>query len=260
MISYKCEKCGAALESPNSMVGRKDKCPLCGATGVVPRPPKRSPLIWAVCGFALLAVIAVVLVLWLGQAPGGGAKDGSQSEKIAKVDPPPTNPATPPPSIATEPASPTPSTAEAAPTQKSNQDTTSVPYKTVCGDIEAHIGKRVRWIGKHVSSFTNRDEDGNVTEHYVFLIRVDGQLFADNPMLVIGAENLRRTAAAQKLDNTRNDAGYRVVTGTISSVGSVDSADPNGGGTPKKAPVLTDVLLDAETVVGAATSSPAGTR
>jgi hypothetical protein len=204
-----------------------------------------------------LAAVVAVLVLALGQ-PGGTAKDASTSDKIAKADPPPANVATPPPSSTSDPASATPSTTQVSPAQKPSQDTASIPYKNVCGNIEAYIGKRVRWIGKQVSAFTNRDEDGNVTEHYVFLIRVDSQLSADNPMLVIGAENLRRTAAAQKLDSTRNDGGIRVVTGTISSVGSVDTADPNGGGTAKKAPILTDVLLDVEPVVGA--GSPAGTR
>ncbi len=38
VIQYKCAKCGATLESPDSMVGQQDNCPMCGQAGVVPSP------------------------------------------------------------------------------------------------------------------------------------------------------------------------------------------------------------------------------
>ena len=42
MIQYRCTKCGTILESPDSMVGQEDKCPLCGQVCVVPAPMPRG--------------------------------------------------------------------------------------------------------------------------------------------------------------------------------------------------------------------------
>ena len=36
MIRYKCTKCAATLESPKSMAGKEDTCPLCGQVCIVP--------------------------------------------------------------------------------------------------------------------------------------------------------------------------------------------------------------------------------
>ena len=38
MIKYKCPKCGEPLESPSSMAGQKDQCPLCRCLYIVPVP------------------------------------------------------------------------------------------------------------------------------------------------------------------------------------------------------------------------------
>lgn len=43
MIQYKCAKCGATLESPSSMAGQEDKCPLCGQKCIVPRREGEKP-------------------------------------------------------------------------------------------------------------------------------------------------------------------------------------------------------------------------
>jgi DNA-directed RNA polymerase subunit RPC12/RpoP len=39
MIAYGCARCGVLLESPESLAGKPDKCPLCGQQNIVP-PPK----------------------------------------------------------------------------------------------------------------------------------------------------------------------------------------------------------------------------
>ena len=41
MITYKCMKCGAAMESPVGMAGREEECPECGTRTRVPAPGPR---------------------------------------------------------------------------------------------------------------------------------------------------------------------------------------------------------------------------
>lgn len=38
MIEYACSKCGAAMSSPDSLVGQEERCPECGSTTKVPQP------------------------------------------------------------------------------------------------------------------------------------------------------------------------------------------------------------------------------
>ncbi len=64
MIRYACPQCGAKLESPDSLVGQVDKCPICGFTCPVPRPKsrKRWALLIAGGGASLLVGVALAFV------------------------------------------------------------------------------------------------------------------------------------------------------------------------------------------------------
>ena len=41
MIRFKCGGCGAGMEAPQSLVGRVERCPLCGSPNRVPIPSPR---------------------------------------------------------------------------------------------------------------------------------------------------------------------------------------------------------------------------
>ncbi len=44
-ITFRCEKCRKTVEAPNSAVGRRGKCPYCGATSYIPSPVKEEDVI-----------------------------------------------------------------------------------------------------------------------------------------------------------------------------------------------------------------------
>ncbi len=98
MITYKCPKCGAMLESPSSMIGEKDKCPECGQMCIVPPGRRKSALILVGCaGVAALAICALLLVSYrgsqrkppsaptpaTGQGPAGMKPDGGPKSEEA---------------------------------------------------------------------------------------------------------------------------------------------------------------------------------
>ena len=62
MIRHTCEKCGAVLESSESMVGQKDTCPLCGHASVVTHESSRKVLIGVGIGAALVVGLAGILL------------------------------------------------------------------------------------------------------------------------------------------------------------------------------------------------------
>ena len=75
MIQYSCVKCGSMLESPNSMAGRADKCPLCGATCIVPYVAGQGRLPVIVAGGGIvLAIIIVAVILLVSGGKGESAK------------------------------------------------------------------------------------------------------------------------------------------------------------------------------------------
>lgn len=57
MIRYKCPKCRATLESPRSMAGQPDRCPMCGQVCLV--PARRHPIPLILGGCAAVVVVAV---------------------------------------------------------------------------------------------------------------------------------------------------------------------------------------------------------
>ncbi len=83
MINYKCAKCGATLESPGSMAGQQDKCPICGQVCVVPQPRNRVPIILAACGGGVAVVVLVVAAVWLW--PHRNESAGQPSEQLSRA-------------------------------------------------------------------------------------------------------------------------------------------------------------------------------
>jgi len=82
MIKYECPKCGTALESPSSMAGQEDQCPLCKHTCTVPeRKTGRRVFIGSCVGGGLLLAVAltVVLVPW-AREPRSGSGDTPQAQ------------------------------------------------------------------------------------------------------------------------------------------------------------------------------------
>jgi len=66
MIKYSCPKCRALLESPTSLAGQYDDCPVCRSKNVVPRRQKSKRALWLALGGAggvLVLTSAIVLTL-----------------------------------------------------------------------------------------------------------------------------------------------------------------------------------------------------
>jgi len=63
MIRYACTECGAVLESPSSLVGQQDTCPVCGQVSTVPqaRSGLRTVLLMGSVGGVLLLAVAITL-------------------------------------------------------------------------------------------------------------------------------------------------------------------------------------------------------
>ena len=74
MIRYKCGRCGAKLESSDSLGGELDKCPMCGFACAVPRPkpPKRRAflILGGAAGLLAGATLAVVITFALTSGTG----------------------------------------------------------------------------------------------------------------------------------------------------------------------------------------------
>ena len=65
MIRYKCRKCGATLESSESLAGKSDVCPLCDAANIVPE--HHFSRTWTAVGIGLAAVLVIIVTVWLVQ-------------------------------------------------------------------------------------------------------------------------------------------------------------------------------------------------
>ncbi|MHC4716836.1 MAG: hypothetical protein ACYS5V_07700 [Planctomycetota bacterium] len=76
MIRYKCVKCGELLESPDSLAGQRDTCPLCGGFCVVPRKASRRRLPTVVAVAAGAAAIVIVAVIFLVTKTGADRPPG----------------------------------------------------------------------------------------------------------------------------------------------------------------------------------------
>ena len=94
MIRYSCPSCGASLESPTSLAGQFDECPLCMSKNTVPTSPSnrgsRSPsaLVWASCIVGLGILLAVLCVWWFiaapKRAPARAANDETKTNQAAE--------------------------------------------------------------------------------------------------------------------------------------------------------------------------------
>ncbi len=87
MSRYKCVKCRAVLESPASLVGQEDTCPVCGHVCVVPQPGTRILIRLAACAGGVAVVAVLGYVLWWpegeegrGTRQGGGERAGPSAE------------------------------------------------------------------------------------------------------------------------------------------------------------------------------------
>lgn len=101
MISYTCGKCGERLESPVSLAGQEDTCPVCGHGFIVPERTSRLPIVLAISGGAGALVMGVILVvaLWPDSSPAPEVGESqlqqslaahhSESESGAKAEPSP---------------------------------------------------------------------------------------------------------------------------------------------------------------------------
>jgi len=80
MIRYKCAKCKATLESPESRIGQEDTCPMCGHVGAVPATVKsKTPMILGlvVAGAAVIVAAAIGIPLLLYPEPTASTNPGA---------------------------------------------------------------------------------------------------------------------------------------------------------------------------------------
>jgi hypothetical protein len=116
-----------------------------------------------------------------------------------------------------------------------------IPYAEVRKNIEKHVGKRVTWIGKEVSTTFSEsdDKEGRPFLRCIFVAKdKQGKFFADTPFVVDG-NKLTKTAAAKKADSKTGDSGIRRITGTIQKSQEVKLSDGN----TIQAPVLVEVTI-----------------
>jgi len=91
MIGFQCTKCGTLLESPVSMAGQTDTCPVCGTSCEVPVASARRPLIFACAISAVVAAcIATAVVLLVFRPPAAPTlpAPAAPTESIARQTPP----------------------------------------------------------------------------------------------------------------------------------------------------------------------------
>lgn len=62
MIEYECPECGEPLESPDSLVGKMDTCPVCGSCFVLANRAGRVQFGIAL-GIAVIAALALAVAL-----------------------------------------------------------------------------------------------------------------------------------------------------------------------------------------------------
>lgn len=80
MIRYRCAKCKATLESPESRIGQEDTCPMCGHVGAVPATVKsKTPMILGlvIAGAAVVVAAAIGLPLLLYPEPAPPTEPGA---------------------------------------------------------------------------------------------------------------------------------------------------------------------------------------
>ena len=69
MIRYKCQQCGAKLETEDGLAGGQDVCPICGRTSSVPLRKRLSPKIVRTTFFSAIVLTAgaIAVLVWNGQ-------------------------------------------------------------------------------------------------------------------------------------------------------------------------------------------------
>ncbi|HOD80019.1 MAG TPA: hypothetical protein PKG77_01285 [Phycisphaerae bacterium] len=84
MIRYKCERCRATLESPPSMAGQQDQCPLCKHVCTVPQRKKGVGKIVALC---LVGLLAVAIIVGSGLWIVGNSREGPITRALSLAPP-----------------------------------------------------------------------------------------------------------------------------------------------------------------------------
>jgi len=108
MIQYACAKCGAMLESPRSLAGQQDKCPLCGHVCIVPSAKPRVALILGLAGLCAVLVAAAAIVLWFSLRGRETGQVASYSSGLTQIAESPRVSEDPPAPRAPQPPSPSP--------------------------------------------------------------------------------------------------------------------------------------------------------
>lgn len=112
MIRYKCTKCAATLESPSSLAGQKEACPVCGTVCAVPKKNRRaSLLVLMICGGGVWVLIIAVACIFLWapvhesvERPQNPSLAGRKGEKLPGRTPEAESPAELPAELPAEPA------------------------------------------------------------------------------------------------------------------------------------------------------------
>ena len=89
MVKYTCPKCQAWLESPSSLAGQHDECPLCHAKVLVPRaqPSRRRWLVLGGCtvGLVLAGSIALIFSAGTRRGPTGSSSVAHPAEDTKEL-------------------------------------------------------------------------------------------------------------------------------------------------------------------------------
>lgn len=107
---------------------------------------------------------------------------------------------------------------------------------------EKFTGQKACWLGKEMASGTMTFEQGR-PDHMTIWMASDANGVATNQSFVTNDHQIKRTEAAEKLENTMGDSRQRFVCGTIT--GSMPTMTPGGVDRKIAAPVLDAVTLDA---------------
>ena len=79
MVEYECPACGEPLQSPDSLVGQMDTCPVCGSCFPLTGRSKKAQIL-IVVAVTVAVVTALVLALVLVSAPTGPAEVPTEGE------------------------------------------------------------------------------------------------------------------------------------------------------------------------------------
>ena len=89
MIRFKCERCGAVIRCPDTIVGKHVTCPTCQHKLIVPRKTAPVHRRFLLIGGLAVVVLAVVWVVWALIGPGETSRTDADSSSGTSVRPEP---------------------------------------------------------------------------------------------------------------------------------------------------------------------------